>query len=653
MRLLFWTDCHLADRPPAARTQRYADEVFEKMKEVKEIAATCDVTVFGGDLYHNPRPRDVSHALVRRTIEFLRDWPTELLVVVGNHDQVPEQLAGLGRTPLGVVLEALAGTQVKLLDDVLIGDVQISAAHWSHELDENPALYNLQARDGAAFHVKVVHGMCLAPGEYPFPCVIMDQVQTEADVVLIGHCVAYDTPVHLAGGGTRRMGAIVGRREPHIVMSLDLRTLAVTEMPVKSWYRRRVTSDWYHLQLSRGRPGPGPKGRGVFLTGDHPVLTPDGWRRAKAIKSGDCVVTSEPMPSPQQLEVLTGTLLGDASLVQRRQGRATLVILHGRAQEQWGALKAAGLSGLGMRRQKSRWCRWESRLAAFGALAERWYPDGHKVVPDDFNVHELTSLVLATWYGDDGSIDARGRIRLATQGFAASDIERLVALLANRGFSFRVETQGYLQCRDSGLFLNEIAPYLPSCLRYKLPKEIEEESPFAAARWVLPEPHRFVDQVLVSTVEPRRGRGWSYCIDVEGTQNFIAGGFVLHNCHWVTEPVRYNGTLFLGPGAIARTARAQHVSDTVYVAILTLEAGREPEVELRPLKSARPADEVFAWTEARESPTTGLFAGYVAVLESGLDVGGLSVEDALTAVEMQAPEGVVRRTKEYLKEAGL
>jgi len=311
MRLLFWTDPHLADRPPIARSSRYCDEIFEKINEIKDLARSVDLTILGGDLYHNPRPRDVSHALVRRTIEFLRDWPTDLLVVVGNHDQVPEQLAGLSRTPLGVVLEALAGSQVRLLNDEVCGGVQLSAAHWSHDLDENPDLYQLQHHDKSSYAIKVVHGMCLPPGEYPFPCVTMDQVQTGADIVLLGHM------------------------------------------------------------------------------------------------------------------------------------------------------------------------------------------------------------------------------------------------------------------------------------------------------------------------------------------------------HWVTEPVRYNGTLFVGPGAIARTARAQYVSDNVYVAILSLSNGCEPEVELRSLKSARPADEVFAWTEPRESPTAGLFAGYVAVLESGLDVGGLSVEDALAQVEAQAPEGVVKRTQEYLKEAGL
>lgn len=312
MRLLFFTDAHLSDRPPVARSPAYCDEIFEKLEECREIAKGCDFSIFGGDLYHAPRPRDVSHALVRRTIEFFQGWPGPLGFVVGNHcGGVPEGMAGLERTPLGVVLQAMDPSRVSLLYSTRMGDVQFEAAHWDSEIDTNPGAYRMRKPGPpGVLNVKVVHEMCLPPGQYPFPTVTMDQIETEADLVLVAHM------------------------------------------------------------------------------------------------------------------------------------------------------------------------------------------------------------------------------------------------------------------------------------------------------------------------------------------------------HWVTELVKYGSTEFVGPGAIARTARAEWVSDKVYVAIVTFLDGKAI-IELRALESAKPASEVFVWAADPGVQRVGLFEGYVAVLEAGLDVGGLSVEDALARLEHQAPVGVVERTREYLREAGL
>jgi len=309
MKLLFFCDAHLSDRPPAARSSAYCDEIFDKLEECRDIAKGCDFSIFGGDLYHAMRPRDVSHALVRRTIELFQGWPGAMKVVLGNHDQVAEMMAGYDRTPLAVVMQAMDPNHISLLYNMTWQGVHLEAAHWDSEVDTNPAAYKMQSVRGDV-NVKVVHGMCVPPGQYPFPCVTMDQIETEADLVLLAHT------------------------------------------------------------------------------------------------------------------------------------------------------------------------------------------------------------------------------------------------------------------------------------------------------------------------------------------------------HWVTWPVRYGSTLFVGPGAIARTARTESVGDDVHVAIVTFGEGK-PEIELRRLESAKPASEVFVWAADSGVQRVGLFEGYVAVLEAGLDVGGLSVEDALARLEKQAPVGVVERTREYLRDAGL
>lgn len=218
MKLLFFTDLHLSERPPLARSDSYVDDLFAKLEELKELAGSVDVTVCGGDWLHWPRPNDTSHRLVRRLIECLRNWPTELYTCLGNHELPAEGMSGLRRMPIGVVLEALKDGPVQLLDEprsVPRGTrsdsqaVTLAAVHWQHDIDGRPELYNVrkprsvldsaQARQDVPL-VLVTHGMVMPPGGgWPFPAVGMDQIETEADVVLLGH-MHWVTGVHQVNG---------------------------------------------------------------------------------------------------------------------------------------------------------------------------------------------------------------------------------------------------------------------------------------------------------------------------------------------------------------------------------------------------------------------------------------------------------------------
>jgi len=242
VRLLFWTDPHLAERPPLSRGAGYCDELFAKIMEIRSLAVDCDVTILGGDLWHWPRPPETSHRLVRRVIECLRDWPTPLYVVAGNHDLPPEGMEGLSRTPLGVVLEALKENSmpVELLGETVLrydsspvgARVQLTARHWSHHLDQHPELYAFPSRHpGADFAVLVSHGMVMPEGDgWPFPAVGMQQIETEADVVLLGH-MHWRTGVHrvngtlFAGPGavarTSRSESEMKRRPAVLVLTLE------------------------------------------------------------------------------------------------------------------------------------------------------------------------------------------------------------------------------------------------------------------------------------------------------------------------------------------------------------------------------------------------------------------------------------------------
>ena len=221
MRILFTTDWHLDERPPLARSDSYCEDLFRKIEELKELAQGVDITIMGGDFFHRTRPNDTSHRLVRRLIECLRNWPTQMYTLAGNHDLPSEGMEGLHRMPLGVILEALKDGPVQLLDKAVtlypstISRRAAEAArqrpeiwqvltlwpvNWCHDIDRRPDLYSAVKPSGTDFLVEVTHGMVMPPGGgWPFEAVSMDQIETEADVVLLGH-MHWETGIHTVNG---------------------------------------------------------------------------------------------------------------------------------------------------------------------------------------------------------------------------------------------------------------------------------------------------------------------------------------------------------------------------------------------------------------------------------------------------------------------
>jgi len=191
MRLLFFSDTHIGERPPLARAPSYPEDIFAKLGEIRDLARGADISICGGDVLHWPRSNETSHRLVRRLIEFLRDWPGELWTLVGQHDLGSEGTDSIGRQPIGVVFEALReGPLDWLSQDLLIQRdglcVQLSPANWCPNIEEHPEWLALDRDPRADFAVKVAHAMILrGEGGYPFPAIAMEQVPTVGMDVLL------------------------------------------------------------------------------------------------------------------------------------------------------------------------------------------------------------------------------------------------------------------------------------------------------------------------------------------------------------------------------------------------------------------------------------------------------------------------------------
>jgi len=76
-----------------------------------------------------------------------------------------------------------------------------------------------------------------------------------------------------------------------------------------------------------------------------------------------------------------------------------------------------------------------------------------------------------------------------------------------------------------------IAPYVPPSMRYKLNPDVEAQVPFDKSLFGAGPTTVLYDEVEVEDITDRKRADTTFfCLDVEGTHNFVTSGGVVHNC---------------------------------------------------------------------------------------------------------------------------
>lgn len=356
-------------------------------------------------------------------------------------------------------------------------------------------------------------------------------------------CLRYSTLVQLENGSWERIGRLVAQKYAGRVMSVEPDGTLVPKR-VTGWYRsplagRRVFKLSYASSALRGG------NRAVtWLTHDHEVMTRRGWVRAEDVRPDDEIAVGQGL-SQVAYEVAVGTLLGDGTVSDKN---AYLAFGHCRDQRQYVELKARALSELvpivydGVARVKSvgreyltTRCRTRA-TRSLRILRGRFYRERRKVLPAGL---KLTPRIFAIWFLDDGytRIDPRRRplSEIAAHSFSAEDISTLIQCLSRdlgiRGYTLESSPGRIHFGADASRQISEIvAPYCPSCLRYKLDPDVQQLTPFRPELFDAGPQETFFDRVVIEEV-PFAGTDKSFfCIDVEDTHNFVTSGGVVHNC---------------------------------------------------------------------------------------------------------------------------
>jgi uracil-DNA glycosylase len=367
--------------------------------------------------------------------------------------------------------------------------------------------------------------------------------RTEVFIANTLKCLRYNALVQLGDGSWERISRLVRSRYAGEVMSVG-EDGELVKRRVTGWHVTPLAGRSVYRLTYRSCKNAGLSRVGIQLTGDHPVLTERGYVPVQELHSSDRIATGQGL-SALARDVVCGTLLGDGCLQAKS---SALTFSHAQRQGEYARLKAELLAELGVD--------VEEREVAAVAGGDRVYPvihvrtlaqralrtmrqdfyRPHKVVPAWLGA-ELNPRMLAFWFMDDGYTRIRGGGRrplaeIATNAFSDADLQVLIAGLARLGLPAKASrSRLYFDTHATERLSELIAPYVPPSMRYKLHPDVDMRIPFDRSRLEFGPTTVLYDEVEVEDItHHKRDDVTFFCIDVEGTHNFVTAGGVVHNC---------------------------------------------------------------------------------------------------------------------------
>jgi DNA repair exonuclease SbcCD nuclease subunit len=132
----------MSGRAPSSRTDDWAETVFGKLTQVRNVAAEKSAAVIldGGDFFHIKSPSRTSHELVRQVADHHANYPCPVFCTPGNHDSVYGDYAFLGQQPLGVLFAT--GVYGRLYDE---HEIYIGPKHMT---SKRPQVFPYNRKEG-------------------------------------------------------------------------------------------------------------------------------------------------------------------------------------------------------------------------------------------------------------------------------------------------------------------------------------------------------------------------------------------------------------------------------------------------------------------------------------------------------------------------
>lgn len=370
-------------------------------------------------------------------------------------------------------------------------------------------------------------------------------------------CFLRETRVNLWGGGTMKIGDIVDKRIPAVLVGMDDSGKLVPSK-VTNWFNNGAKDHWMSIEVDTPvsyKSGSGGHPNKIKTTVNHHFYVNGEYKPAVEVKEGDSLVSYARSISSSGMKMIQDSLLGDGALVLTANGKGIYQESHSEKQREYveylrkslgNALinSANTISGYG---STMMWTQ-SIQTEALGDMKRLWYPSGAKEIPDDLSWMDNQSV--AKWVMDDGSrgINRTGnpqkdRLMLATNGFSIPDIERLAEKLRSMygvSVSFSEDRRGKGTAlrvnagRDNSIqFLwKSIAPYIHPSLLYKIPEEYHDVEfiPYETATEEMAKKESIVQSVKLLENTKKNFPFGRVGFDIETeTHNYMVKGILVHN----------------------------------------------------------------------------------------------------------------------------
>ena len=256
MKLIYTGDWHLRGTNPRNRIGSYVDAAKDKIREVFEIAQEVGAVaiICGGDIFDAPQVADSVKSMYA---DLLGESPVPIYTTPGNHDLSGYNIDTYDNGSLKILERMVPGLHVRLRPDraqVYITDegtpVYLTFTPYSGRVDRDGYGYspeNLGSIEASQipFRIHVAHAMALDHIP-PFDrYTLLQDIKTEADLVLTGHChTGYgvynraDGKVFCNPGALLRSSASMSELErPIQIAVIDIRSKTdfdITLVPLKS-----------------------------------------------------------------------------------------------------------------------------------------------------------------------------------------------------------------------------------------------------------------------------------------------------------------------------------------------------------------------------------------------------------------------------------
>ena len=207
------------------------------------------------------------------------------------------------------------------------------------------------------------------------------------------------------------------------------------------------------------------------------------------VKRSDVINFNKPLDK-EILEIIYGSLLGDASAEKRKGGKGTrilfyqegshsnyLLFLHrlianlGYCNTKIPKLQTR-ISNNGKIRKIIKFSTWT--YDQFNEIHNNWYINGKKVLPNNIDQF-LSPLALAIWIMNDGGKIGKG-LKLATNNFTLNEVKQLIAILDIKyNIKSTIDKTGtidqyniYILSDSMPILVKNIKPYIIPSMKYKL-----------------------------------------------------------------------------------------------------------------------------------------------------------------------------------------